>query len=73
MPSFADWRTSLLVLIAIAFAVADLWHFHSLDTQTDLAILFGAFAGGGLSVAHTAGVNAANPTPAVVVAPPHVS
>lgn len=72
MPSFADWRTTLLVLIAIGFAVGDLWHFHALDSQTDLAILFGAFAGGGLSVAHTAGSSSATAGVKAVVDAPTV-
>ena len=61
--SLTDWRTFALVLVAIAFAVSDLWHFHAVDTQTDLTILLGALGGGGVSLAHTAGVNAANGPP----------
>lgn len=72
LPSLTDMRTFALVLIAIGFAVSDLWHFHAVDTQTDLTILLAALGGGASSVAHTAGVNAANgpPGPAPVVVPP---
>lgn len=70
MTALSDYRTFALVLIAIAFAVADLWEFHAIDKTTDLTILLAALGGGGVSVAHTAGtnavtagVNAAAPTP----------
>lgn len=72
MTVFDDWKTFGLVLIAIAFAVSDLWHFKAVDTQTDLTILLAALGGGGVSVAHTAGVNAATgvtPTTVVNTAP----
>lgn len=72
MTVFDDWKTFGLVLVAIAFAVADLWHFKAVDTQTDLTILLAALGGGGASVAHTAGVNAATASTPVVVAAPKV-
>ena len=71
--TWTDWRTFALVLVAIGFAVADLWYFHSIDKTTDLAILLAALGGGGVSVAHTAGVNAALQTPlaaTIPIAPP---
>jgi hypothetical protein len=63
MTILTDWRAFALVCLGIGFAISDLWHFHAVDSQTDLAILFAAFGGGGISVAHTAGANAANKTP----------
>ena len=59
--TLADWKTFALVLIAIGFAVTDLWHFHAVDTQTDLTILLAALGGGGIAQAHAAGVAAKTP------------
>jgi hypothetical protein len=65
---FTDYRTFVLVLIAIGFAIQQITVGHNLDANTSLTLLVGAFGAGGVSVAHTAGVNAASTTP-VIVAP----
>ena len=57
-----DIRAFAFLLLGFGFAVADLWHFHSITAETDLAILFGVFAGTGITVAHSAGANAAGGT-----------
>ena len=69
MPTiFTDNRTFLLILIAIGFAIQQITVGHNLDMNTSLVLLVSAFGAGGVSVAHTAGVNAAGTSPALVVA-----
>lgn len=60
-----DPRTFVLVLIAIGFAIQQITVGHNLDVNTALTLLVGGFGAGGVSVAHTAGVNAASATPKV--------
>lgn len=63
MTIFGDPRTFILVLIAIGFAIQQITIGHNLDVNTSLTLLVGGLGAGGVSVAHTAGVNAANATP----------
>jgi hypothetical protein len=68
---FTDARTFLLILIAIGFSIQQITVGHNLDLNTSLTLLVGAFGAGGVSVAHTAGVNAASaPVVAVPLPPP---
>lgn len=62
MSIFGDPRTFILVLIAIGFAIQQITVGHNLDTNTALTIFIGGLGAGGVSVAHTAGVNAATGT-----------
>jgi hypothetical protein len=69
--NLGDPRTFVLILIAIGFAIQQITVGHNIDSNTALTLMVGAFGAGGVSVAHTAGVNAATPTPVVVApAPP---
>lgn len=70
MTLFTDARTFILILIAIGFAIQQITVGHNLDSNTSLTILVGAFGAGGVSVAHTAGVNAALTTPPTPTPPP---
>ena len=54
-----DPRTFILVLIAIGFAIQQITVGHNLDVNTALTLFVGGLGAGGVSVAHTAGVNAA--------------
>lgn len=64
------WWTPVLVLILIAFAIQQLTVGHNLPQDTALTLLLAGFGAGGVSVAHTAGVNAATPSaPAPTPAP----
>lgn len=59
MTLFGDPRTFVLVLIAVGFAIQQITVGHNLDLNTSLTLLVGGLGAGGVSVAHTAGVNAA--------------
>ncbi len=63
--------TSVIIggAIAIAFAAADLWAFHSLARDTDLTLLLAGLAAFGVTSAYSAGLNS-DPTPPTTWRPP---
>ncbi len=72
LSSTTTW-TRALTLVTVGFGIQQLTVGHNIDPQTALTILLAGLAGGGVSVAHAAGVSAASSTNGTTPTPPPAS